>query len=829
MPSFPLHRLRRWLAVAAILFSLVVAGIYFYARTRQQSVLKRVPSKIGYDIKQTATGFQFSKSEGGRTLFTVHARDLKEFKLNGRAELRHVSILLYGRSSLRFDQIYGDDFTYDERSGDIVAIGEVQMDLQANPSGLTDSDQAAPKELKNPIHIKTSDLVFNQQTGNASTNARADFRLPQATGWAVGVQYASKTNTLTMASQVHVTVSGANACEIQAVHGVVTGEPRQILLDHPRLERGGGTLWADGATLYLAPDNSVERILARGNVNAEKEVEAKQRSSGPSNGASNNSSAAEMSLANQNQTVGQGQSAAEQTGEMRARSDEGELFLTGKQNQLQTGILTGHVQVERIGFQPMQGTAGRAVLDFGSQNQVQKVHASEGVRLAQQAVSKEAVKGERSGPQDFEVTAPIIDFFVLDGQRLDRAVTSGAAQIMIYPHQDSLPSGRQGLPPQRTVIQAGKFNAKFDPTANGGSRLSEIHGAPNAKITSVTPDEPDRISASEKADAVFLPLGGIESVTQQGHVAYTDGQPPEKRTQAWSDKAHYTPADQVLTMVGNPRVINGGMETTANTIRINRQTNEAHAEDNVKSTYSEVKEQPNGALLASSSPIHVTSRSMTARNNPNVALYTGDARLWQDANVIEAPSIQFDRENRFVTAQGTPAQSVSTLLEQRSRPADGTSYGKGVPKPGSRNQSGPVAITSSHLTYSDPDRKAHYEGGVVAKGTDFTASAREMDAYLLPRSETASSQSAIGSGQLDHMVGQGNVVIQQPTRRADGQNLIYTAADDKFVLTGGPPSIFDAERGRTTGVSLTFFRRDDRVLVEGEASSPVVTQTRVAR
>jgi lipopolysaccharide export system protein LptA len=150
-------------------------------------------------------------------------------------------------------------------------------------------------------------------------------------------------------------------------------------------------------------------------------------------------------------------------------------------------------------------------------------------------------------------------------------------------------------------------------------------------------------------------------------------------------------------------------------------------------------------------------------------------------------------------------------------------------KPSKRTQSGPVAITSSHLTYSDPDRKAHYEGGVVAKGTDFTASAREMDAYLLPRSATAGTQSPLGSGQLDHLVGQGNVVVQQPTRRADGQNLVYTAAEDKFVLTGGPPSIFDAERGRTTGVSLTFFRRDDRVLVEGEASSPVVTQTRVAR
>jgi len=38
----------------------------------------------------------------------------------------------------------------------------------------------------------------------------------------------------------------------------------------------------------------------------------------------------------------------------------------------------------------------------------------------------------------------------------------------------------------------------------------------------------------------------------------------------------------------------------------------AFAEANVKSTYSDLKEQPNGALLASASPIHVTAAKMTA-------------------------------------------------------------------------------------------------------------------------------------------------------------------------------------------------------------------------
>jgi lipopolysaccharide export system protein LptA len=143
--------------------------------------------------------------------------------------------------------------------------------------------------------------------------------------------------------------------------------------------------------------------------------------------------------------------------------------------------------------------------------------------------------------------------------------------------------------------------------------------------------------------------------------------------------------------------------------------------------------------------------------------------------------------------------------------------------------SSPISITATRLTYADSERRVHYEGGVAAKSADFTASAKTLDAYLLPRSQTAANQSFAGPGQLDHMVAQGDVVITQPNRRAEGQKLIYTAAGDRFVLTGGPPSIFDAEQGKITGGSLTFFRGDDRVLVEGEASTPVVTQTRVAR
>ena len=804
----PVYHLRRLLAATAVILTAVVAGMYFYARWQTRDVRKEVPNKLGYDISKTANGFRISKSDGQRTLFTVEASDVTEFKLNGRAELHNVSIVVYGRDSTRYDQIYGDDFGYDPKTGDVTAKGDVQIDLVANPAGIASPDQSTPKEVKNPIHLKTRDLVFNKNTGNAATEARVEFSMPQANGWATGVSYAGKSNKLTLSSHIHVALNGVNAAVIEAEHGVITNNPREVVLDHPHLDRQGSLLGADQAIFYLGPDNNVERVQATGNVIAENRMVT--RNATPQ---------------------------ASQASEIRTRSDQAELLLTGKRDLLRTAVLTGNVHVEQSGVQPIEGDARRVLLEFRGQNQLQKVHALDGARLAQKAtgVKQPAVGSE---PQDFELTAKAIDFDVADGHILERAETSGPAQITISSSPESHAAAAQASPPQRTVVTAAKFLAKFitDEPATGqhassaGVHLSSIYGAPDARIVSSTAGKPDRLSSSDSVEATFLPHGGIDSVTQLGNVAYTDGQPPDKRTQAWANRARYTPADQMLVLTGNPRIATASMATTANTIRINRATGQALAEGDVKSTYSELKEQPEGALLASSSPIHVTARSMNARSATGVALYSGNARLWQDANVIEAPSIEFDRDHRFVTAQGSPGTPVLTTLIQTSKqtsksetaPLGGKSSGK-------QAAADSITITASRLTYADSERRVHYESGVAAKCADFSVHAKTVDAYLLSRSQTSSNQSFAGPGQLDHLVAQENVIIQQPNRRAEGQKLVYTAAEDKFVLTGGPPSIFDAEQGKITGVSLTFFRSDDRVLVEGEASTPVITQTRVAQ
>src|SRR3984893_7528812 len=165
-------RLRRWFATGAVGLVLVVAAVYFYARHRVRNALQEVPAKIGLEVQQSAQGFTVSRSEQGHTLFKIQASKAVQFKQVGRAELHDVTITLYGRDASRFDQIYGADFEYDPQSGDVIGKGEVQMDLEANPEGLLHPDQVPPKELKNPVHLTTTNLRFNQKIGNDVTQEK---------------------------------------------------------------------------------------------------------------------------------------------------------------------------------------------------------------------------------------------------------------------------------------------------------------------------------------------------------------------------------------------------------------------------------------------------------------------------------------------------------------------------------------------------------------------------------------------------------------------------------------------------------------------------------
>ena len=775
-----IRRLRLWIVAAAILLMIVLVGFYSYGRYRVRNVLKTLPNKLGVDVQQSADTFSISKSEGGRTLFTVKASKEIQYK-TGRAELHDVNIVVYGRESNRFDQIYGSQFEYDPKSGDITAAGEVQIDLEGNTEGLVRPDLTPPAELKNPIHLKTSGLVFNRNTGIAKTNEQIEFRIPQVSGTAIGATYDSKAATLTLGSDIHLEGSGPEKQTLEAKHGIITKNPNRVVLREAQLRNSNTTVTADQITTFLRPDNTVEQVTADGHVVAH----AKGKSEGS------------------------------------VEAPHGEIFLDAR-NQLKSAVLTGGVEMTSQGDRDMQGNARRVTMDFGRNNTIAKVHALEDVRLVQRPKPGQG--------QTTELSANAVDFFARpDGHGLERAETIGAGQIRLLPTGDPgrgagsaarlpAPSAKSngialsaGDDSARTTttITADRFIARF----NTEGKLSTLYGAPSSKMVSDTPGQPQRTTTSDSLTVAMNPTGGLSNIVQEGSFHFVEPQPSGSR-EAWAKRASYSPTDELLVLTGDPRIVDQGMTSTADRIRINRKTGDAFGDGQVKTTYSALKEQPSGAMLATADPIHVTSAEMVAKRATGTAHYSGGARLWQGANIVEAPVIDFDRDKRSMVAQGSGGQRVSTVFLQ----------------PGQNGKETPVNVTAARLNYVDLQRRARFEGGVILRSSDGTMTADTVDVYLKPRDQQqAAATQQTQASQLDRIVCQGNIVLQQPNRRGTGDRLVYTAADARFKLTGGPPSIFDAEHGQVTGDSLTFFSHDDRVLVEGGNTSPTVTKARVIK
>ncbi|MDR3764839.1 MAG: LptA/OstA family protein [Acidobacteriota bacterium] len=754
-------RLRIWFGVMALAVAVVAAGFYLYARRLQYVALKNLPAKIGVDIQQSSEGFTFTKSEGNRTLFSIHASKVLQYKAGGRAHLQDVNIIVYGRDGKRFDQIYGNDFDYDPEAGTVAARGEVNIDLEGNDAS-GEAGQAVPREVRNPIHLKLAGLTFNQKTGQAETDGAVEFRVPQASGTAHGARYSTKDNSLQLLSAVDVQTGGAQATRIQAASGLFTKEPRVLVLDRAEMASETYNIAADHATLDMAEDNALQAVHAAGNVRL-----------------------------------------AEPKGGMEVRSPRAELKL-GAKNTLETSRFLDGVEL-MASAQGTSGHAGEMLLHFAparaargakqEQAQLQTIDAMHGVTLRRAAPPK----GEN--PQDTAIASDAMTFHVQDGHVLTSAETLAQGQLIM----SSTAARHKG---EQTVIDAQHFTADFGER----NQLKTVHGTGAVKVTSRAPNAPDRVSTSAAIVAEFNPSGDLSHVVQTGQFRYREASHSANEPGGrafFAERASYSPQDDSLTMTGAPRLVDGGMTVTADSIRMLRATGEAFAQGNVKSTYSELKVQPDGALLATSDPVHVTAHAMNAVQMSGLAHYSGNARLWQGANIVEGQTIDFDQKARTIVASGDRHRLVTSLFTHVD----------------SKGAVSTMLVTAPHLEYVDRTRRAVYSGGVTAQSEGGVMTAGQADVFL----NAAGSARANGPSQLERIVATSRVVLQQQERRAQGEHLVYTAATGTYVMTGGSPVLSDPVNGTVRGDSLTFFSRDDRVVVEGKDGSRTVTHTHVSR
>ena len=754
-------RLRIWFAVMALAAVAVVTGFYLRARFEMRSALKNLPGKLGIEIQQTSEGFSLSKSEGGHTLFTIRASKATQFKQGGHAELHNVDIIVYGRKSDRFDQIYGDDFEYDPQAGTMVSRGEVHIDLQGNAEGEKLNDQALPREMRNPIHLRTEGLTFNQHTGLAETAGAVDFRVPQAAGTAHGATYDSKNNELTLQAAIDIRTEGQRSTRIQAVHGTITKTPRVLTMESAELSDAQRTVRADHATLDLAADNSIQQIHAAGNVRLNE------------------------------------------SGGVQLQAPLGELKL-GAKNTVESAFFSGGVDFESP-KEAASGHSGEMRMSFvqeaakqrngsGSTAQLKTIYASQGATLRQ------AAREGSKNPQTLAMSSDAMTFALSDGRLFRSAQTGGPGQLIIR-----AAGGKSAG--EQTVIDAQLFTAEF----GDENRLRTAHGTGQVRVNSHAPGQPDKLSTSDTLVAHFTPAGEISRVVQEGNFRFKEGQvsksEPGGRTST-AERGIYSALDDSVTLQGDPRTVDGGTTVTADSIRLLRGSGEMFALGNVKTTYSELTVEPNGALLATADPVHATAHAMNALQSSGLAHYSGAARLWQGSNIVEAQSIDFDQKARTIVAQGDRRRPVSSVFLQVD------------PK----GRASILVVTAPRLNYTDHERQARYSGGVTAHGEDGVMTADHADVFL----NAAGASRSTGPSQLDHITANTGVLVQQRERRAEGEKLLYTAATQKWVITGGSPMLSDPVNGTVRGDSLTFYSRDDRVVVEGEGSSRAVTHTHVS-
>ncbi len=220
---------------------------------------------------------------------------------------------------------------------------------------------------------------------------------------------------------------------------------------------------------------------------------------------------------------------------------------------------------------------------------------------------------------------------------------------------------------------------------------------------------------------------------------------------------------------------------------------------------------------------------MQANSKTGRALYTGHARLWQGDSVMQADSIELLREERVMNAVG----NVRAVFPQAAGPlpAETVPVQPGPKKPRLWH------VTAGTLTYRDAEGCTHLEKNVVAQAAEQKMRAAAVDLYFT-RAEKPNSNVAIGSSaaspaagaqQISRAVGTGGVIVEQGTRKATAERGEYSAADGKFVMSGGNPTIYDAVDGTTTGRQLTFFLADDTIIVDSENGPRTLTRHRVEK
>jgi lipopolysaccharide export system protein LptA len=255
-----------------------------------------------------------------------------------------------------------------------------------------------------------------------------------------------------------------------------------------------------------------------------------------------------------------------------------------------------------------------------------------------------------------------------------------------------------------------------------------------------------------------------------------------------------------------PHVFNDQIAVDANAIDVVLAGPVLNAKGTVKSVLQPPKKTADGdaklpSMLKQDQAVAVTGDALKYNGDANTATYEGHAQLWQTETSIKAGTITIDSKTGDLTASGSVV--TTTVLEQTD-------------KEKKRKQRQQSVATSKAFAYSDKARRAHYDGDVHFSQAENDLSAATVDLFLKPDGNELERAEAFHPSN--------GVVLREQGRQTTGSKLSYSAADERYDVSGAPVSVID-QCGRTTsGRTLTFRKATDTIEIDGNRR--VRTQTK---
>jgi len=731
----------RLVAITLLVSGITIVAIsYLKLRGVGKFKAKSEKAELSKDVTGVIEGYEqrVTNKDGRLWLLVKASRDVTYS--DGHHELENINMAVYPPEGETPDQISAARAIYQRETNVLYFNGNVKIDT------------------RDKLKVATEALSFDRNSGIAQTDSPVSFERENVSGSSVGAVLEQKSKRLELKKDVQLTVapnesmkssSRSRPVSIKAGHGTFDQHSMQLTFTGgATVEQETDVLSGDNLMAFLNQQRRLERAEIRGN--------SYLRVIDPGR-------AAEVHSLNMD-------------------------FFLDKDQRLERAVANNDVSARTLeGDSDVQ-------ISGGSSLEVLFQALNDGSLLKQMnaggrsVITMSAPKSKANDPHaaNKRLTANEVKlFWRTTGRDLEKAAASGDAELFIEPVVTSAGA-------ERKKLNAPQFDCDFFEAGNL-ARTCKASGGAKATLDPMQPakDRGTRTLTSQNMTTVFLKdTQDVERVDAQG-----DGKFNENDRNGVAANVSYVAADQTVKLRGgDPTVWDSRGRTKAVELDADLANDVSYARGRTTTTYYS-QEQTNGATPFSKtkSPVYIASERGEFRHQSGQAIYTGNARAWQDDNYVRGEKLVIYMNDKRMEASG----NVQTTIYNAKQRVENN---KTVV---------PVFASADSMFYSDPDRTIHYEGNVdIKQGTDRLTSA-VADVYLLKE-----------SNEMEKTIAQRNVVLTQPNRKGTGDWVEYTSANEIAILKGNPARVEDVEQGTSQGGRLTLSVRDGKVTAD-DARGPL--------